>query len=50
MRQLQAAREHPEVATGMLATAGLAWWPTIERVAGMDGGPGTEPGRIKTCL
>jgi predicted metal-binding membrane protein len=43
---LQAARRHPEVVTGLLATAGLAWWWTGERMAGMDAGPGTDLGTL----
>jgi hypothetical protein len=42
MTPLQVACEHPEAATGIPATAGLARWRTIEQVAGMDAGPGSE--------
>jgi predicted metal-binding membrane protein len=43
---LQAARKRPEVVVGLLATAGLAWWWTVERMTGMDGGPGTDLGTL----
>jgi predicted metal-binding membrane protein len=46
MTPRQAAREHPEVVAGILATAGLAWWWTVERMAGMDAGPGTDLGTL----
>jgi hypothetical protein len=46
MRPLQAARKHPEVVAGLLATAGLAWWLTADRMAGMDAGPGTDVGAL----
>ncbi len=43
---LQAARRHPEVLAALLVSAGLAWWWTIERMAGMDAGPGSELGPL----
>jgi predicted metal-binding membrane protein len=46
MTPRQAAREHPEVVAGVLATAGLAWWWTADRMAGMDAGPGTDLGTL----
>jgi predicted metal-binding membrane protein len=46
MTPRQALREHPEVVAGMLATAGLAWWLTADRMAGMDAGPGTDLGAL----
>jgi predicted metal-binding membrane protein len=46
MTPRQAAREHPEVVAGILAAAGLAWWSTADRMAGMDGGPGTALGTL----
>jgi hypothetical protein len=46
MTPRQAAREHPGVVAGILAAAGLAWWLTIERMAGMDAGPGTDLGTL----
>jgi predicted metal-binding membrane protein len=46
MTPRRAAREHPEVVAGILATAGLAWWWTVERMAGMDAGPGTDLGSL----
>jgi predicted metal-binding membrane protein len=30
----------------LLALAGLAWWSTADRMAGMDGGPGTDLGAL----
>ena len=46
MTSRQAAREHPEVVAGILATAGLAWWLTADRMVGMDAGPGTDLGAL----
>jgi predicted metal-binding membrane protein len=46
MTSREAAREHPEVVAGMLAAAGLAWWWTVQRMAGMDAGPGTDLGTL----
>jgi hypothetical protein len=34
------------VVAGILATAGLAWWLTADRMAGMDAGPGTDLGAL----
>jgi predicted metal-binding membrane protein len=42
----QAARKHPEVVVGLLATAGVAWWWTVKRMAGMNAGPGTDLGAL----
>ena len=30
----------------LLALAGAAWWSTVDRMAGMDGGPGTDLGTL----
>jgi predicted metal-binding membrane protein len=46
MTPRQAVREHPEVIAGILAAAGLAWWSTADRMAGMDAGPGTALGAL----
>jgi predicted metal-binding membrane protein len=46
MMPLRAARDHPGVIAGTLAAAGLAWWWTVERMAGMDAGPGTDLGAL----
>lgn len=46
MTPLQVARKHPEVVTGLLAAAGLAWWWTVERMDGMDASPGTDLGTL----
>jgi predicted metal-binding membrane protein len=46
MTPLQAARKHPDVVAGLLAAAALAWWLTADRMAGMDGGPGTDLGAL----
>jgi predicted metal-binding membrane protein len=39
-----AARVQPRVILTLLLTAGLAWWLTTARMAGMDAGPGTSLG------
>ena len=41
---VRAARSRPIAFFGLLAAAGLAWWITAERMAGMDAGPGTDLG------
>jgi predicted metal-binding membrane protein len=46
MTPLDAARERPEVIAGLLATAALAWWWTIERMSGMQAGPGVDLGTL----
>jgi predicted metal-binding membrane protein len=46
MTPRQAARERPEVFAGILVAAGLAWWLTVKRMAGMDTGPGTDLGTL----
>jgi predicted metal-binding membrane protein len=46
MMPLRAARNHPLVVTGIFTTAGLAWWWTVQRMAGMDAGPGTDLGTL----
>jgi predicted metal-binding membrane protein len=46
MTPRQAAREHPEVVATILVAAGLAWWWTVKRMAGMDTGPGTDLGTL----
>jgi len=46
MTPLQAVRKHREVVAGLLATAGVAWWLTVERMGGMDAGPGTDLGAL----
>jgi predicted metal-binding membrane protein len=43
---LQAARNRPVATAGLLAAAGLAWWWTVQRMAGMDAGPGTDLGTL----
>jgi predicted metal-binding membrane protein len=43
---LQAARNHLGVVAVMLAAAALAWWWTVQRMAGMDAGPGTDLGSL----
>jgi hypothetical protein len=30
----------------LLALAGLAWWATVNQMAGMDAGPGTDLGAL----
>lgn len=46
MTPLQAIRKYPEAAAGLLLLAGLAWWWTVERMSGMDAGPGTDLGTL----
>jgi predicted metal-binding membrane protein len=46
MTPLEAARERPEVVAGILVAAGVAWWWTVERMSGMDAGPGTDLGTL----
>ena len=46
MMPLRAARDQPLVIAGILATAGLAWWWTVERMAGMNASPGTDLGTL----
>ena len=46
MTRVKAARNQPAVVAGLLATAGLAWWWTVERMAGMDASPGADLGTL----
>jgi len=46
MTPVQAARRYPEVVASLLVIAGLAWWWTVVRMAGMDAGPGTDLGTL----
>jgi predicted metal-binding membrane protein len=46
MTPLEAARRQPAVVAGILTAAGVAWWWTAERMAGMDAGPGTGLGTL----
>jgi predicted metal-binding membrane protein len=46
MMPLRAARNQPLVIAGIIATAGLAWWWTIDRMAGMNAAPGTDLGTL----
>jgi predicted metal-binding membrane protein len=46
MTPVLAVRKYPEAVAALLATAGLAWWWTAERMAGMDVGPGTDLGAL----
>jgi predicted metal-binding membrane protein len=34
------------VVGGLLAAAGVAWWSTVARMAGMDAAPGTDVGTV----
>jgi predicted metal-binding membrane protein len=43
---LTAMRTELGIAAALLAAAGLAWWSTAERMAGMDTGPGTALGSV----
>jgi predicted metal-binding membrane protein len=46
MTPRQAVRDHPEVFAGILIVAALAWWSTVERMAGMDAAPGADLGTL----
>jgi predicted metal-binding membrane protein len=46
MTPRQAVRARPEVVAGILVAAGLAWWLTVRRMAGMDAGPGADLGTL----
>lgn len=46
MTPVEAVRRYPEVVAGLLVIAGLAWWWTVVRMAGMDAGPGTDLGTL----
>jgi predicted metal-binding membrane protein len=43
---LAAARSRAGVVATILAAAGIAWWATVERMTGMDAGPGTTLGTL----
>ncbi len=43
---LPAMRSQLGIVAALLVAAGLAWWSTIDRMAGMDAGPGTDLGAI----
>jgi predicted metal-binding membrane protein len=43
---LTAVRSRLSLVALLLALAGLAWWVTAVRMAGMDGGPGTDLGAL----
>ena len=45
-RELTPARERLAVVSALLALAGVAWVATDLRMAGMDAGPGTDPGGV----
>ena len=42
----RAVRAELPIVASLLAVAGLAWWSTAERMAGMDAGPGTALGSV----
>ncbi len=42
----RAMRTELGIVAALLAAAGLAWWSTAERMAGMDAGPGTALGSV----
>jgi predicted metal-binding membrane protein len=46
MMPLRSVRDQPAVLAGILATAGLAWWWTVGRMAGMNAAPGTDLGTL----
>ena len=43
---LMAMRTELGMVAALLAAAGLAWWWTVDRMAGMDAGPGTDLGTL----
>jgi predicted metal-binding membrane protein len=43
---LLAMRAELGMVAALLAAAGLAWWWTVDRMAGMDAGPGTDLGAL----
>src|ERR1039458_9818668 len=43
---LMAMRSELGMVAALLAAAGLAWWATADRMAGMDAGPGTDLGAL----
>jgi predicted metal-binding membrane protein len=43
---ITAMRAEPGTVTALLGAAGLAWWSTADRMAGMDAGPGTALGTL----
>jgi predicted metal-binding membrane protein len=43
---LTAMRSELPMVAALLAAAGLAWWSTADRMAGMDAGPGTALGSV----
>jgi predicted metal-binding membrane protein len=43
---LTALRTELGIVAALLAAAGLAWWSTAERMAGMDAGPGSALGSV----
>jgi predicted metal-binding membrane protein len=43
---LRAMRTEVGMVAALLAAAGLAWWSTADRMAGMDAGPGTALGSV----
>jgi predicted metal-binding membrane protein len=43
---LAAVRGRLALVVALLALAGLAWWSTADRMAGMDAGPGTDLGAL----
>src|SRR5947209_5542644 len=44
--QWTALRAEVRIVAALLATAGLAWWSSTDRMAGMDAGPGTALGSV----
>lgn len=43
---LRAMRSEPAIVAALLAVGGVAWFWTAQRMAGMDGGPGTPLGSL----
>ena len=45
-KALAAARGRLALVAALIGLAGLAWWSTVDRMAGMDAGPGTDLGAL----
>lgn len=43
---IEASRSRLDVISVLFLAAGVAWWTTAVRMAGMDAGPGTSPGTL----
>ena len=46
VKALAAVRGRLALVAALIGLAGLAWWSTVDRMAGMDAGPGTDLGAL----